>query len=224
MQHSVGSCTTLQSKSTPKNGKRLPFSPDGFHPPAHDMELVERGARTLRSRTGWPRERGYAPCSAPSTRLDATGRARRNPRSRQSGMLTRRVRGPLHHGEALQRGDNAPMIWHLAASANRSRPALHQPSTAAARKASSASPMMTPHAQMRTASKERIMAMQMDETELEDMRDDALALAKGVLNLLEAAQAAAGTGVQLGEEGLGALVSEQERVVSAIAGIARPRG
>lgn len=84
--------------------------------------------------------------------------------------------------------------------------------------------MMTPHAQMRTASKEMIMAMQMDETELEDMRDDALALAKGVLNLLEAAQAAAGTGVQLGEEGLGALVSEQERVVSAIAGIARPRG
>lgn len=66
--------------------------------------------------------------------------------------------------------------------------------------------------------------MQIDETELEDMRDDALALAKGVLELLEAAQAAAGTGVQLGEEGLGALVSEQERVVSAIAGIARPRG
>ena len=56
------------------------------------------------------------------------------------------------------------------------------------------------------------------------MRDDALALAKGVLDLLEAAQAAAGTGVQLGEEGLGALVSEQKRVVSAIAGIARPRG
>ena len=68
------------------------------------------------------------------------------------------------------------------------------------------------------------MAMQIDETELEDMRDDALALAKGVLDLLEAAQAAAGTGVQLGEEGLGALVSEQKRVVSAIAGIARPRG
>ena len=41
---------------------------------------------------------------------------------------------------------------------------------------------------------------------------------------MEAAQAAAGTGVQLGEEGLGALVSEQKRVVSAIAGIARPRG
>lgn len=105
--------------------------------------------------------------------------ARRNPRSRQSGMLTRRARGPLHHGEALQREDNAPMIWHLPPSANRSRPALHQPSTAAARKASSASPMMTPRAQMRTASKEMIMAMQMDETELEDMRDDALALAKG---------------------------------------------
>ena len=68
------------------------------------------------------------------------------------------------------------------------------------------------------------MAMQIDETELEDMRDDALALAKGVLDLLEAAQAAAGTGVQLGEEGLGALVSEQKRVVSAIAGIAPPRG
>ena len=64
--------------------------------------------------------------------------------------------------------------------------------------------------------------MQIDETDLEDMQDDALALAKGVLYLLEAAQAAAGTGVQLGEEGLGALVSEQERVVSAIAGIARP--
>lgn len=77
---------------------------------------------------------------------------------------------------------------------------------------------------MRTASKERIMAMQMDETELEDMRDDALALAKGVLDLLEAAQAAAGTGVQLGEEGLGALVSEQERVVYAIAGIVCPKG
>ena len=77
---------------------------------------------------------------------------------------------------------------------------------------------------MRTASKERIMAMQMDETELEDMRDDALALAKGVLDLLEAAQAAAGTGVQLGEEGLGVLVSEQERVVYAIAGIVRPKG
>ncbi len=84
--------------------------------------------------------------------------------------------------------------------------------------------MMTPRAQMRTASKERIMAIQMDETELEDMRDDALALAKGVLDLLEAAQAAAGTGVQLGEEGLGALVSEQERVVYAIAGIVRPKG
>ena len=68
------------------------------------------------------------------------------------------------------------------------------------------------------------MVMQIDETELEDMRDDALGLAKGVLDLLEAAQAAAGTGVQLGEEGLGALVSEQERVVSAIAAIARPRG
>ena len=66
------------------------------------------------------------------------------------------------------------------------------------------------------------MDMQIDEMELEDMRDDALALAKGVLDLLEAAQAAAGTGVQLGEEGLGALVSEQERVVSAIAAIARP--
>ena len=84
--------------------------------------------------------------------------------------------------------------------------------------------MMTLRARTRAASKERIMVMQIDETELEDMRDDALALAKGVLDLLEAAQAAAGTGVQLGEEGLGALVSEQERVVSAIAAIARPRG
>lgn len=84
--------------------------------------------------------------------------------------------------------------------------------------------MMAVRARERTASKERIMAMQIDETELEDMRDDALALAKGVLDLLEAAQAAAGTGVQLGEEGLGALASEQERVVSAIASIARPRG
>lgn len=84
--------------------------------------------------------------------------------------------------------------------------------------------MMTPRVRTRATSKERIMAMQIDETELEDMRDDALALAKGVLDLLEAAQAAAGTDVQLGEEGLGALVSEQKRVVSAIAGIARPRG
>lgn len=84
--------------------------------------------------------------------------------------------------------------------------------------------MMTPRARTRATSKERIMAMQIDETELEDMWDDALALAKGVLDLLEAAQAAAGTGVQLGEEGLGALISEQKRVVSAIAGIARPRG
>lgn len=100
---------------------------------------------------------------------------------------------------------------------------LHQPFAAAAQKASSASPMMTLRARERAASKERIMAMQIDETELEDMRDDALALAKGVLDLMEAAQAAAGTGVQIGEEGLGALVSEQERVVSAIAGIARPR-
>ena len=116
------------------------------------------------------------------------------------------------------------MIWQGAAPANRSRPALHQPFTAAAQKASSASPMMTPRARECTASKERIVAMQIDETEFEDMRDDALALAKGVLDLLEAAQAAAGTGVQLGEEGLGALASEQERVVSAIAGIARPRG
>lgn len=115
------------------------------------------------------------------------------------------------------------MIWQGAASANRSRVALHQPFTAAARKASCASPMMMPRTRMRAATKERIMAMQIDETELEDMRDDALALAKGVLDLLEAAQAAAGTGVQLGEEGLGALVSEQERVVSAIAAIARSR-
>ena len=84
--------------------------------------------------------------------------------------------------------------------------------------------MMAVRARTRATSKERIMAMQIDETELEDMRDDALALAKGVLELLEAAQAAAGTGVQLGEEGLGALVAEQERVVSAIAGIARPKG
>lgn len=71
------------------------------------------------------------------------------------------------------------MIWQGAASANQSRVALHQPFTAAGRKASSASPMMTPRARTRAASKERIMAMQIDETELEDMRDDALALAKG---------------------------------------------
>ena len=117
------------------------------------------------------------------------------------------------------------MIWQGAASANQSRPALHQPFAAAARKASSALPMMTLRARTRAASKERTMAMQIDETEPKDMRDDALALAKGgVLDFLEAAQAAAGTGGQLGEEGLGALVSEQERVVSAIAGIARPRG
>ena len=103
------------------------------------------------------------------------------------------------------------MIWHSIASANRSKPALRQPFTAAAQKASCASPMMTLRARARATSKERIMAMQIDETELEDMRDDALALAKGVLDLLEAAQAAARTGVQLGEEGLGALVSEQER-------------
>lgn len=39
--------------------------------------------------------------------------------------------------------------------------------------------MMAVRARTRATSKERIMAMQIDETELEDMRDDALALAKG---------------------------------------------
>lgn len=79
----------------------------------------------------------------------------------------------------LSTGDDVAMIWQGAASANRSRPALHQLFAAAARKASSALPMMTLRARTRAASKERIMAMQIDETEPEDMRDDALALAKG---------------------------------------------
>lgn len=61
--------------------------------------------------------------------------------------------------------------------------------------------------------------MIIDETELADACDDALALAKGVLDLLEAAQAAAGIGVQLGEDGFGALISEQERVIDAISSI-----
>ena len=39
--------------------------------------------------------------------------------------------------------------------------------------------MMTLCARTRAASKERIMAMQIDETEPEGMWDDALALAKG---------------------------------------------
>ena len=79
------------------------------------------------------------------------------------------------------------MIWQGAVPANRSAPALHPPFTAAARKASWSSSMMAVRARTRATSKERIMAMQIGETELEDMRDDALALAKGVLELLEAA-------------------------------------
>ena len=56
-----------------------------------------------------------------------------------------------------------------------------------------------------------------DETAISDAIGDALAKARGVAELLEAAQAAAAQGVQLGEGAIGVLLEAQEEAISGLA-------
>lgn len=56
-----------------------------------------------------------------------------------------------------------------------------------------------------------------DETAMTDAIGDALAKARGVAELLEAAQAAAAHGVQLGADAIGVLLEAQEGAISGLA-------
>ena len=55
-----------------------------------------------------------------------------------------------------------------------------------------------------------------DETAMADAIGDALAKARGVAELLEAAQAAAAQGVQLGEDAISVLLEAQEEAISGL--------
>lgn len=59
--------------------------------------------------------------------------------------------------------------------------------------------------------------MKNDETAISDAVGDALAEARGVAELLEAAQAASAQGVQLGVDAIGVLLEAQEEAISGLA-------
>ena len=59
--------------------------------------------------------------------------------------------------------------------------------------------------------------MKNDETAISDAVGDALAKARGVAELLEAAQAAAAQGVPLGVDAIGVLLEAQEEAISGLA-------
>ena len=59
--------------------------------------------------------------------------------------------------------------------------------------------------------------MKNGKTAISDAIGDALAKARGVAELLEAAQAAAAHGIQLGEDAIGVLLEAQEEAISALA-------
>lgn len=59
--------------------------------------------------------------------------------------------------------------------------------------------------------------MKSNEAAISDAVGDALARARGVAELLEAAQAAAAHGVQLGADAIGVLLEAQEGAISGLA-------